>query len=178
MVGFGYDGTNANIAEGGLKGILVHEMSWILVFWCLAHRLELAIKDALKSTLYDDIDKVLLRLYYIYEKSPKELEDIVTELKYCFDHAEVPTIRGVRPLRAYGTWFVAHKVAALKRVVDRFGVYLSHLTFMTEDSSIKSVDRQKMKGYLLKWHNSITWLCIVLRHTQTIINSMQSTSRG
>ena len=79
---------------------------------------------------------------------------MVTELKkHCFDHAEIPTIRGVRPLRACGTQFVAHKVAALKRVVDRFGAYLSHLTFMTEDSSIKSVNRQKVTGYLLKWHN-------------------------
>ena len=46
-------------------------------------RLELAIKDALKST-FDEIDEMLLRLYYLYEKSPKkcrELEDIVADLK-------------------------------------------------------------------------------------------------
>ena len=44
MIGFGCDGTNANIASGGLRGHLTHEMPWIFVFWCLAHRLELAIK--------------------------------------------------------------------------------------------------------------------------------------
>ena len=54
--------------------------------WCLAHRLELAIKDALKGTLFDDVDDMILRLYYLYEKSPKkcrELKDIVSDLQAC-----------------------------------------------------------------------------------------------
>jgi len=52
--------------------------------WCLAHRLELRIKDALKGTYFDGIDDMLLRLYYIYERSLKkccELKDIVTDLQ-------------------------------------------------------------------------------------------------
>ena len=79
MIGFGCDGTDANIAAGGLRGHLTHEMPWIFVFWCLAHRLELAIKDALKNTYFSIIDDLLLRLYFLYEDSPKkcrELEDI------------------------------------------------------------------------------------------------------
>ena len=39
--------------------------------WCLAHRVELALKDALKHTAFDLIDDMLIQLYYIYEKSPK-----------------------------------------------------------------------------------------------------------
>ena len=49
--------------------------------WCLAHRMELAVKGALKGTSFDDIDEMLLRLYYIYEKGPKkccELNDVVS----------------------------------------------------------------------------------------------------
>ena len=49
---------------------------------------------------------------------------------------------------------IAHKVAVLGRLIDRFGAYLSHLTAMMEDSSIKAVDRQKFKGYIQKWQNS------------------------
>ena len=52
--------------------------------WCLAHRAELAIKDALKSSTFDQIDDMILRLYYIYDKSPKkcrELEGIISYLK-------------------------------------------------------------------------------------------------
>ena len=51
---------------------------------CIAHRLELAIKDALKPTYFDKVDDMLLRLYLLYEKSPKtcrELEKIVSHLK-------------------------------------------------------------------------------------------------
>ncbi len=116
MIGFGCDGASANMADGGLKGLLKREFPWIFVFWCLAHRLELAVKDALKSTFFSVIDD---RMYYIYEKSPKKcraLEDIVVELKACLEPSEISSKGGNRPLRACGTCFVAHKVAALERV--------------------------------------------------------------
>ena len=83
LVGIGTDGASTNIVSAGLKGLVENKLPWIYWMWCLAHRLELAIKDALKSTSFDLIDDMLLRLYYIYEKSPKkcrELEEIVTEL--------------------------------------------------------------------------------------------------
>ena len=167
MIGFGCDGASANIAEGGLKGILTREVPWIFMFWCLAHRLELSVQDALKSTFFGTIDDVLLRLYYIYNKSPKkchQLEDIIVELKSCLEPSEMPIQGGSRPLRACGTRFITHKVAALERVVDRFGAYLSHMIALTEDTSLKSVDRQKVKGYVLKWQDSKILLGCALFH--------------
>ena len=91
---------------------------WVYWMWCLAHRLELAVKDALRGTAFDLIDEMLLRLYYIYDKSPRksrELEDIIADLRGClsFDDA------GVRPLRASGTRWVTHKVEAMKRVLSK-----------------------------------------------------------
>jgi len=74
----------------------------------------------------------------------------VEELKDCLKPFEMPRRGGSRPLRACGTRFVAHKVAALGRLVDNYGAYLCHLVAMTQDVSIKSTDRQKLKGYLLK----------------------------
>ena len=62
------------------------------MFCCLAHRLELSVEDALQSTFFGTIDDVLLRLYYIYNKSPKkchQLQDIVHELKYCLEPSEM-----------------------------------------------------------------------------------------
>ena len=157
MIGFGCDGTNANIAQGGLRGLLSHEMPWVFVFWCLAHRLELSVKGALKPTFFTTVDDLLLRLYYIYEKSPKkcrELEGIVVELKACLEPAEMPRKGGTRPLRACGTRFITHKVAALERMMDRFGAYISHLIAMTEDPSVKPADKEKMKAYVKKWQDS------------------------
>ena len=66
----------------------------------------------------------------------------------------MPSQGGSRPLRACGNTFVAHKVAALGRLVNRLGAYLCHLATMTEDRSITSTDRQILKGYLLKWRDS------------------------
>ena len=72
LVGFGCDGTNANIADSGLKGHLVQRFPSILVTWCLSHRVELAVKGGLKGTYFDKIDHLLLKMYYLYEKSPKK----------------------------------------------------------------------------------------------------------
>jgi len=70
--------------------------------WCLAHRLELAIKDALKDMSSDLIDNMLLWLYLLYEKLPKkcrQLEEIITDLRECLSIED----SGVRPVRASGS---------------------------------------------------------------------------
>lgn len=148
-----------NVAANGLRGFLEGVSPWIVCFWCLAHRLELALQDALKSTFFSNIDDLLLRLYYLYQNSPKkcrQLEDIVESLKLCLDKSDMPTSKGIRPIRASGTRFVSHKVAALGRVIDRYGAYISHLVSLTEDTSVKSVDKQKLKGYIKKWNDGKT----------------------
>ncbi len=97
-----------------------------------------------------------LRLYYLYKKSPKkcrELEDVVVSLKEAYDQNN-DSGKGIRPIRASGTRFVSHKVAALGRVIDKFEAYLGHLISLTEDPTVKSVDKQKIKGYVTKWQDS------------------------
>lgn len=73
---------------------------------------------------------MLLRLYYIYEKSPKkcrELEDVVGELQKCveFDSG------GVQPVRASGSRWITHKLSAMKQVISKFAVYTHHLTTLS-----------------------------------------------
>ena len=100
LIGFGCDGTNANIEDGRLIGLLKKAVPWVIVFWCLAHRLELALKDALKSTFFTTIDGLLLQVYYMYEKSPKkcsELEAVVQKLKTCLEPTEIPKEGGSLP---------------------------------------------------------------------------------
>ena len=119
----------------------------------MAHRLELAIKDALKGTSFDLVDEMLLCLYYIYDKSAKkcrELERIVSDLKDCFQFDD----DGVRPLRASGSRWVCHKLNAMQRVLSNYGAYTSHLATLFEDSSVKFTDQEKLKGYIHKWTNA------------------------
>ena len=53
--------------------------------------LELASKNGFISSLFKGIKEMLLRLYYLYKKSPKkvrELKSIVKDLKEVFDFRE------------------------------------------------------------------------------------------
>ena len=150
LVGMGTDGAANNIAAQGLKGLVEQKIPWIFWMWCLAHRLELAIKDALSGTLFDSIDDMLLHLFYLYEKSPKkciELESVCADLKECLEFDE----DGIRPVRASGTRWVSHKVKAMKRVLAKYGAYTAHLSSLSEDTSVKAADRAKLQGYLKKW---------------------------
>ena len=181
LVGFGCDGTSVNIADHGLKMYLQETAPWIETFWCLAHRLELSLKDALKGTLFTSVDEMLLRVYFLYEKSPKkcrELETVIEELQACLTRAEFPKKGGHKPLRACGTRFIAHKVAALDRLLDRFGAYLNHLTTLVADPKTKLVDRQRLKGYILQWRDArmllgSAYFCDILRPSSILCKILQ-----
>lgn len=151
LVGGGTDGASVNVGEhNGLKAQMQQALPWLFWSWCYAHRLELACKSAFSSSLFTDITDMLLRLFYIYEKSPKkshELANIVDDLRCIF---EFPS-GGNLPVRSHGTRWITHKRKALLRVLDRYGAYIHHLCTLTEDPSIKPDDRQRLKGYLNRW---------------------------
>lgn len=58
---------------------------------------------------------------------------------------------GVKPVRSSGSRWVAHKLNVMKRVLSNFGAYTNHIAALSEDSSVKSDDRAKLKGYYSKW---------------------------
>ena len=151
LIGAGTDGASVNVgAHSGMKAKLQADIPWLFWSWCFAHRLELACKEAFISPLFSSIDEMLLRLYYLYEKSPKksqELRNIVDDLKevFCLPNG------GSLPIRCQGTRWITHKRKALQRVIDRYGAYIAHLTTLSQDTSIKSVDRARLQGYLKDW---------------------------
>ena len=67
LIGFAADGASVNRGDkDGVIGLMKRNLPWLIYIWCVAHRLELSLKDALKGTVFDDIHEVLLRLYYFY----------------------------------------------------------------------------------------------------------------
>lgn len=58
LIGVCTDGASTNVAAGGLKGLTEKELPWM---WCLAHRLELAVHDALKDTEFSLIDDMIVQ---------------------------------------------------------------------------------------------------------------------
>ena len=70
--------------------------------------------------------------------------------------------KGNKPIHACGTRLIDHKVAAMNRFIDCFGAYFSHLCSLTEDNSVTSADKQKLKGYILKWRKGKMLLACAL----------------
>ena len=96
LVGVGTDKASANISVRGLKGLVECKLEWICWMWCLAHQLELAIKDALTGTVFDNVDNMLTCLFYMYNKSAKkcrEIQDIITDLQQCLSFDD----NGIKP---------------------------------------------------------------------------------
>ena len=154
LIGVGTDGASVNIGEqNGMKGKLQEALPWLFWSWCYAHRLELACKDALSSDLFKEIEDMLLRLYYIYEKSPKkcrELAEISEDLKEVYDFGK----GGDKPLRSHGSRWISYKRKSLLRILERYGAYILHLSALSEDTSVKSEDRARFKGYVKRWQKS------------------------
>ena len=153
LLGGGSDGASVNVAEqNGMKGKMHRELPWLFWAWCYAHRLELASKDSFSSGLFTSISDMLLRLYYLYSKSPKkirELTDIISDLREVYEFGK----GGDVPIRSHGSRWISHKRQALQRIIDRYGAYIAHLTTLAADSSVKSANRAKLKGYLSKWEH-------------------------
>ena len=150
-VGLGGDGCSTNRgAISGVQALFKKEFPWFSFSWCVAHRLELALKDALSTTYFKEVDEVLLRLYYLYENSPKKLRGLY-ELHLAYKENFQFQEGAVKPKRASGTRWICHKLSALKVLVDKFGLFIQHLETLSCDTSVKSSDQSKLKGYLRKW---------------------------
>ena len=162
LVGFGGDGASVNHGKKqSVKAILREENPWLTFGWCVAHRLELALKDCLNGTAFDDIDEIILRLHYLYKKSPKKLRQL-KELVTIYEEAEEFESSSYRPKKASGTRWIAHKVASLEVILDKYGIYLQHMENLAEDKSYPREERAKFKGWIRKWTEARIPLLIAL----------------
>lgn len=104
----------------------------------------------LPTLYFNEVDEVLLRLYYLYENSPKKLRGLY-ELHLAYKETFKFQEGAVKPKRATGTRWICHKLSALKVLVDKFGLFIQHLETLSCDTTVKSSDQSKLKGYLRKW---------------------------
>ena len=96
MVGAGTDGASVNVGSvNGLKGKMQGALPWLLWTWCYSHCLELACKNTFSSPLNSMIQEMLLRLFYIYEKSPKKSREL-TSRKFMNCQKEAISLLGVK----------------------------------------------------------------------------------
>ena len=130
------DGASVNSGkDSGLIAKLQEENEWILFVWCFSHRLELALKDAL-ADFTNPVDESLMNMYYLYQKSSKKLR----ELKLLFKEIDFEMYGdGVKPVKATGTRWIDHRIRAMTRLIDKFGLYSRHLhDFISREKNSKN----------------------------------------
>ena len=98
------DGAAVNTGIHSGLGVKFKETApWINVIHCFNHRLELAVNDTFDSTFLKDIDTMLVKLYYLYRKSPKRLRGPKT-------FGEMYERSIPKTYKSYGTGWIAHKL--------------------------------------------------------------------
>ena len=70
--------------------------------------------------------------------------DLVKE-SYDFDNV------GFRPIRASGAQWISQKIGTMTQILDKFGLYITHLKNVATDTSYRAKEHNQIKGYLNKW---------------------------
>lgn len=69
--GLNYNSASVNMgASGGLGALVKENTLWLKVANCFNHRIELVLKDTFENFVFFKIEKMLMKLYYLYQKSP------------------------------------------------------------------------------------------------------------
>ncbi|XP_069106893.1 zinc finger protein 862-like [Argopecten irradians] len=122
MIGFCADGaSNMQGTKTGLAALLKEKWPHIFITHCLAHRLELAFKDAIKKyAVYDRMTTLLLGIYYLYRKSPKQKKN--------FGRAfEALGMTVILPSRVGGTRWLPHLQRAISAFIKGFRAFVFQL---------------------------------------------------
>ena len=100
-MGLNVDGASVNTRVYNDVGVLIQAGSpWHQVMHCFNHRLDLAIKDAFKNDNFNKIDEMLMKFYYLYQKSPKRLRKL-KRIANAWENS-VP-----KPFKSYGTHWIS-----------------------------------------------------------------------
>jgi hypothetical protein len=143
LVSLGCDGAAVMVGtKGGVGTLLKGIQPSMITVHCLAHRLELAYRDAVKKcSLYNSMITLLMGLYYLYHNSPLQrncLKSAFTALK------QKPTM----PTRVGGTRWVGHLLSAIENYQKAKEAIAYHLESLKDDKSFKGDARAKATGYL------------------------------
>lgn len=122
IVGFASDG--ASVMQGVRAGVAARikvNQPKLMIVHCVAHRLELGIKDAInQSPLYSQLDIFLQQIYRFYHYST--LNRGLLNLT-----AKVMEVKRFIPLRTGGTRWVSHTEDALNNLLNGYSVIVQHL---------------------------------------------------
>ena len=138
----GVDGASVNLGvKNGLVALVRKEIPWVIGVHCLNHRLELAVKDALGKTYFEEVTNILTSLYYLYNNSPKRLRELRALGAVLEENIN-------KPRKCHGTRWVQHRLTATQSLINSYSVVVQHVESMASDT--KHGDSAKAKGVLNK----------------------------
>ena len=149
MVAIACDGASVMTGrKGGVGALLRQEQPALITIHCIAHRLELAIKDAAKTVkLYDKTVNVLaMGLYYFYHNSSLNRAMLTRSSKALRSDSDKGLLL---PTRVGGTRWIGHTYMALDHLIVSYKYIVGHLGQLTEPAEKVSVDsKAKAKAFL------------------------------
>ena len=105
-------------SKAGVSALLRREQPCLISIHCMAHRLELALKDAQKKKLYDKtINSLAMGLYYFYYNSALNGSMIVRSYKALVEDA---TGDPLYPTRVGGTRWISHTLRAITNLTRSY----------------------------------------------------------
>ena len=122
LIGFASDGAAVmrGVRNGVAQKLKAHQPKIQLVH-CIAHRLELGIKAAIKAnTLYERLQKLLLDIYLFYHQSTLDRGLLRTA-------ATALGITCYIPIRTGGTQWIGHTKRALENLFSGYPAIVQHL---------------------------------------------------
>ena len=149
MVSCTADGASVNFGtKNGLLTQLDSDRGWLIKIHCANHRIELAIKDAMKNSSFNEIDNLYISLYNL----AKNLGKIKTELKLA---AEALNIQHYTLPKLKGTRFVGHRIT----VIDMWPAIIIALQHVRADSKTPLPASSRVCN--LEYNYSVTLLIAV-----------------
>ncbi|KAJ8042608.1 hypothetical protein HOLleu_09403 [Holothuria leucospilota] len=163
MVSVCFDGASVMMgAKGGVATLEKKDVPRLVEIHCVAHRLELAVLDALKSNSYlKEVEDIIEEVYKLYHYSPKKRREL-KELSTVMDEAlsqygSISTIR-----------WLASRSRAAETLLKNFPATITHMEQMVEIG--KATEKPKCKGLLkkMKTVKFVKYLHFVLDFTKQL----------
>ena len=136
FIGFCSDGASAMLGtKSGVGNLPKDEFPDIVLWYCLNHRLELAVGNALDATSgTNDLQSFLECLYALYSQSPKNMR----ELSNCAHDLNL-TLKRIG--KVFAVRWVASSFRAVSAVWHSFPALAQHFQYASKDETRQSTEK-------------------------------------
>ena len=163
------DGASVNFGRSsGLMKRLSNGRDWLITFHCVNHRVELAVKDAFKTSDFVVVDQFYMGVYNLLKNSGK----IKGEIK---EAAKALDIQHYVLSKITGTRFVGHRRKAYDRLLQIWPALIAAFENVVADRKTVKTTKEKLNGYLdkLRSYKFLSMTCCYV----DILDSITPTSK-